>query len=59
MCETLKTEGGKKLDKLLKRLKQNAASHQQAKFNILQDIYRYQTDGFYAVGLADAKKILK
>ena len=38
----------------MNRLKQNTASHQQAKFNILQDMYGCQTGGFYEFGLADA-----
>ena len=54
MRETLNTEGQKKLDKLLSRLKQNAASHQQAKFIILQDICESRTGGFYEFGLTDA-----
>ena len=35
-------------------MKQNAASHQQAKFNILQDICGCRTSGFYEFGHADA-----
>ena len=50
----LKQRYKKKLGKLLNRLKQNTASHQQAKFNILQDIYGCRTGGFYEFGLADA-----
>ena len=50
----LKQRDEKKLDKLLNRLKLNAASHQQAKFSILQDIYGCRTGGFYEFGLADA-----
>ena len=50
----LKQTDEKKLDKLLNRLKQNAASHQQAKFNILQVIYGCRTGGFYEFGLTDA-----
>ena len=50
----LKQRDEKKLDKLLSRLKQNAASHQQAKFNILQDICGCRADGFYEFGLTDA-----
>ena len=50
----LKQRDEKKLDKLLNRLKQNAASHQQAKFNILQDICGCRTSGFYEFGHADA-----
>ena len=44
----------KKLDKLLSRLKQNAAGDQQAKFSILQDICGCRTGGFYEFGLVDA-----
>ena len=44
MCETLKTEGQKNLEKLLNTLKQNTDSYQQAKFRMLQDEF----------GLADA-----
>ena len=55
MCvRHLKQRVEKKLDKLLNRLKQNAASHQQAKFNILQDICGCRTSGFYEFGHADA-----
>ena len=50
----LKQRDEKKLDKLLNRLKQNADSHQQAKFSILQDIYGCRTGGSYEFGLADA-----
>ena len=50
----LKQRDEKKLDKLLNRLKLNAASHQQAKFSILQDIYGCRIGGFYEFGLADA-----
>ena len=50
----LKQRDEKKLDKLLNRLKLNAASHQQAKFSILQDIYGCPIGGFYEFGLADA-----
>ena len=50
----LKQRDEKKLDKLLNRLKLNAASHQQAKFSILQDIYGCRTGGFCEFGLADA-----
>ena len=46
LCEKLKTEGRKKHDKLLNRLKQNAASYQHAKFSISQHIYGCRTDGF-------------
>ena len=35
-------------------MKENTASHQQAKFNILQDMYGCRTGGFYEFGLADA-----
>ena len=35
-------------------MKLNAASHQQVKFSILQDIYGCRTGGFYEFGLADA-----
>ena len=35
-------------------MEQNAASHQQTKFSILQDIYGHRTGGFYEFGLADA-----
>ena len=54
MCETFETEGRKKLDKLRTRLKRNAASHQQADFNILQDTYGCRTCCFYEFGVADA-----
>ena len=50
----LKQRDEKKLDKLLNRLKQDAASHRQAKFSILPDIYGCQTGGFYEFSLADA-----
>ena len=57
----LKQKDEKKLDKLRNRLKCNAASHQQAEFNILQYTYGCRTDFFYEFGLAVhlAKKILK
>ena len=50
----LKWKDEKKLYKLLNRLKQNAASHQQGKINILQDRYGYRTGGFYEFGITDA-----
>ena len=50
----LKQGDEKKLDKLLNRLKLDAASHQQAKCSILQDIHRCRTGGFYEFGLIDA-----
>ena len=50
----LKQRDEKKLDKLLNRLKQNAAGHQQAKFNVLQDIYGCRAGVFYEFGLTDA-----
>ena len=50
----LKQRDEKKLYKLLNRLKQNAASHQQAKFNNLQDICGCRAGGFYEFGLTDA-----
>ena len=49
----LKQRDEKKLAKLLNRLKQNAANYQQAKFNILQDIYGCRLGGFYEFRLAD------
>ena len=49
----LKQRDEKKLDKLLNRLTLDAASHQQAKCSILQDIHRCRTGGFYEFSLAD------
>ena len=54
MCETLKTEGPKKLVKLLNRFNQNASSHQQGKFRILQNLYGCRAGDFYEFGLSDA-----
>ena len=50
----LKQRDEKNLDKLRNRLKCNAASHQQADFNILQDTYGCRTCCFYKFGVADA-----
>ena len=54
MCETLKTEGRKKAGQVTESSETNPASHQQAKFSIVQDIYGCRTGGFYEFGHAYA-----